>query len=452
MSLRARVLTAMALIAVLLVTAAVIVTRITRADLVERVDQQLGAAVTTGRFGGPPSPGDDNEPASMLYAAVIDVESGQAQVIQYPNLSGDQHAQPDLGYVLDRSGDRPFTMPSETGGDEYRAIIRHLRSGDMLLVALPLDDVDASMSRLIRAEIVVTAAIIAILALVTWWVIRLGVRPVKRMTASAAAIAGGDLTHRVPMAPAGTEAGELGIALNAMLDQIEQAFATKERSEQQLRQFVADASHELRTPVATVRGYAELYRSGGLDERARLDDAMRRSEQEAERMSRLVDDLLLLARLDQGRPLERVPVRIDRIADDVVRDARVREPDRAITFTTTGDVVVVGDEARLRQVLTNLVGNATVHTPPDAAIAVSVDGHDGEASITVADDGPGMPPEVAQRVFERFYRADAARSRASGGSGLGLSIADAIVQSHGGRIEVASRPGTGTSFTVRLSG
>jgi two-component system OmpR family sensor kinase len=451
MSLRARLLTAMAIIAMLLVTAAVIVTRITRADLVERLDEQLiGAASAPEQF-LEPGPGGADSPASLLYAAIIDPETGEAHVISYSNLYGDSSRQPDLDAVLDEAGGKPFTVPADGEGSDFRGVVRPLRSGDVVLVARPLDDVEASMSRLIRAEIVATVAILAILALVSWWVLRLGVRPIKQMTASAVAIAGGDLSERVPMAPAGTEAGELGVALNQMLDQIEESFATKERSEKQLRQFVADASHELRTPVATMRGYAELYRSGGLAERERLDDAMRRSEQEATRMSHLVDDLLLLARLDQGRPLEKVPVRLDRIADDVVRDARVREPERSITFSTSGEVIVVGDEARLRQVLTNLVGNALVHTPASAAVGVTVAQADGEAVVTVSDEGPGMDPVVAQRVFERFYRADTARSRASGGTGLGLSIVDAIVQAHGGRIAVASTAGTGTSFTVRLS-
>jgi two-component system OmpR family sensor kinase len=254
----------------------------------------------------------------------------------------------------------------------------------------------------------------------------------------------------VPDVATGTEAGELGIALNQMLGRIEDAFDERARSEQRLRQFVADASHELRTPVTTVRGYAELFRAGGLDDPAELAEAMRRTEQEAVRMGALVDDLLHLARLDQGRPLAREPVDLAAMADDVVRDTRAVDPGRPVVAHTDGPVVVTGDDARLRQVVANVVGNAVVHTPPGTPIEVRVRREPTAAVVEVVDEGPGMPPDVAARAFERFYRADPARSRHQGGSGLGLSIVQATVAAHGGTVELDTMPGAGTTVRIVL--
>jgi two-component system, OmpR family, sensor kinase len=285
---------------------------------------------------------------------------------------------------------------------------------------------------------------------VTFWVLRLGVRPIKQMTATASAIAGGDLSHRVPAVAKGTEAGELGDALNSMLGRIEESFDQRTRSEQRLRQFVGDASHELRTPVTTIRGYAELYRAGGLAAEPELAEAMRRTEQEAVRMGSLIEDLLVLARLDQGRPLDVGPVHLEALVDDAVRDARAVHPDRPIDSDLDGPVVVHGDDGRLRQVVANVVTNALVHTSPDTPVTVRVRRSGEQAVLEVHDEGPGMPPEVADQVFERFYRADPSRSRHRGGSGLGLSIAKAIVDAHGGAITVDTAPGQGTTVRIAL--
>jgi two-component system OmpR family sensor kinase len=253
----------------------------------------------------------------------------------------------------------------------------------------------------------------------------------------------------VPDVVPGTEAGELGAALNTMLGRIEGAFAEQARVEARLRQFVADASHELRTPVTTIRGYAELHRAGGLEDPAELASAMQRTEQEAVRMGALVEDLLLLARLDQGRPLRRDPVALDALVRDAVADARAVAPDRAIR--AGGEpVVVVGDGDRLRQVVANLVGNALVHTPPTAAVEVRAAREDGRAVLEVRDDGPGMSEEAAARAFERFYRADASRSRHRGGAGLGLAIVRATVDAHGGTVSLRSSPDRGTTVRVEL--
>jgi two-component system OmpR family sensor kinase len=351
--------------------------------------------------------------------------------------------------AVDR-GERVFFSVDSDGGARYRVLAQRPVDGDgVLVVATQREDVDAAIARLVRVEVAATAAIVAILGLVTWWVLRLGVRPIKQMTHTASGIAAGDLSQRVPEGVSGTEAAELGTALNQMLGRIEEAFEEKARSEERLRRFVGDASHELRTPVTTIRGYAELYRTGGLagDE---LDEAMRRTEQEATRMGALVDDLLLLARLDQGRPLEREPVALGLLAEDAVRDARAVDPERPIVANVTRDVSVLGDDGRLRQVLANLVRNAMVHTPAATPIAITVDRVDRRAVLEVRDEGPGMNAEVASKAFERFYRADPSRVRSSGGTGLGLAIVQAIVTAHDGTVALETEPGRGTTAHIEL--
>jgi len=280
-------------------------------------------------------------------------------------------------------------------------------------------------------------------------VVRQGVRPLMAMATTADEIAVGDLTRRVDDVSARTEAGRLGIAFNSMLTEIEEAFREREASEGRLRRFAADASHELRTPLTSIRGYAELWQSGGLREPGQLDQAMRRLAEEGQRMGTLVEDLLLLARLDEQRPLDLGAVRLDVLAADGVQDALAVEPDRPITCDIE-PATVAGDELRLRQVVANLLTNARVHTPPGTPIHVRVTSVEGTVRLEVADEGPGMPSEVVAHAFERFYRADGSRGRASGGSGLGLSIVDAIARNHGGRASVASTPGVGSRFVVEL--
>jgi len=300
-------------------------------------------------------------------------------------------------------------------------------------------------------EISGAIGILAALGLVSWWVMRLGIRPLKEMTATATRIAGGDLSVRVPEGAAGTEPGDLAAALNRMLGRIETAIDERAASEDRLRRFVADASHELRTPVTTIRGYAELYRQGGLAQPESLDDAMRRTEQEAARMGRLVEDMLTLAKLDQHRPLEARPLDISALARDAALDARATAPSRTISLEVPdGDVTITGDEDRLRQVVANLVGNALVHTDPLDPITIRVTSNDQSVVLEIEDEGPGMPTEVADRGTERFYRADPARSRHRGGSGLGLSIVDATVAAHGGTVEIDSALDRGTCVRLTL--
>jgi two-component system OmpR family sensor kinase len=288
------------------------------------------------------------------------------------------------------------------------------------------------------------------LGLALWWLVRRGLRPLEEMGVTAGAIAAGDLTRRVEPTDERTEVGRLGLALNEMLAQIEAAFEERRASEARLRRFVADASHELRTPLTSIRGYAELFRRGADTRPEDLAKSMRRIEAEAARLGVLVDDLLLLARLDQGRPLEREPVDLARIAEDAADSARAIDGTRLLTLVVEGPARVLGDEGRLRQVVDNLLDNARVHTPAGTPVQMKVDREGQDVVLSVADEGPGVQPDVAPRVFERFYRGDPARSRRTGGVGLGLSIVSAIVEAHGGKVMCESSNGAGTTFEVRL--
>ncbi|WP_281181842.1 sensor histidine kinase [Actinomadura macra] len=287
-------------------------------------------------------------------------------------------------------------------------------------------------------------------ALVAGQVVKRGLRPLDEFGATATAIGAGDLTRRVTRADPRTEVGRLGQALNGMLAQIEAAFRERRAAEGRLRRFVADASHELRTPVATIRGYAELFRRGAAQRPEDLAKAMARIESEAERMGVLVDELLLLARLDQGRPLEREPVDLAALAGDAVSDARAVAPDRPVTLEGDGPLVVSGDADRLRQVLANLLANVRQHTPEGTPAVVRYGVRAGDAVLEVADEGPGLTAEQRAHALERFYRADAARSRHRGGAGLGLSIVDAVVSAHGGAVCLEAAPTGGMLVRIRL--
>lgn len=468
LSLRSRLVAGMVFIAVVLLVVSVVVTVSTRNRLMDQVDQRLSSFSPSNRFGGPPQNppvdldelrtpvGGEDVPlggfrtrVSDVYQGVIDPD-GELITIFTPNLSDDEYAPPQLDEAT-ITGDLPATVTvGATGGDvTYRVLLQPF--GDVIgVTGVPIDDVQDTIARLIWVEVLGSLAILAALGIVGWWVVHLGIRPVKEMTTIATEIAGGDLSVRVPEPRQGTEAGDLATALNTMLGQIEGALDERRASEERLRRFVSDASHELRTPVTSIRGYAELYRHGALDEPAALADAMRRTEQEATRISRLVDEMLALARYDERRPFNTSPVDIAQIANDAALDGRATAPSRSITTTSPDHpVIVMGDEDRLRQVIANVVTNALVHTPDDVPITIDVTDADGEVVVKISDTGPGMEPEVAARVTERFYRADASRSRQRGGSGLGMAIVDAAVSAHGGTITINSAPGKGT--TVRLA-
>lgn len=320
----------------------------------------------------------------------------------------------------------------------------------LLLVAIPLSSIAGTMNKLLFVDLIVTAAVIAALIVLGYIVVLVGMRPLEDIEVIAEEIAAGDLSRRIEQDNLGTEVGRLGAALNTMLGYIEGAFTKQQASENQLRQFLADASHELRTPVTSIRGYSELFRRGAQSRPEDLALAMRRIEDESIRMGVLVDDLLLLARLDQGRPLEQLPVHLGDIVTDAAADAQVVAPERQISVDVDADIVVIGDEQRLRQMVMNLLQNALRHTPLATPIEVGVHLDQNGVELRVTDHGDGIPAEHLRHIFERFYRADPSRTRGSGGSGLGLAIVASIVSAHHGEVHVESEVSEGTTFIVRL--
>lgn len=379
-------------------------------------------------------------PAPVIPADLVAATARSTDTIVVPAL-GDE---PVLRFSAAAIGDPSF---------RYRLIAVSLPTrptATVAVVALPLAGVDAALHHLIGVDLVASTAVLLLLAGLGFLVVRLGMRPLVEIEDTAEAIAAGDLSRRVARDEQATEVGRLGASLNAMLGQIEHAFAEQRGSEQRLRQFLADASHELRTPVTSIRGYSELFRRGAASHPEDLALAMRRIEDESIRMGGLVDDLLLLARLDQGRPLQLERVDLVAVATDAAADAQVVASDRSVSLEAPVPVTVMGDEEQLLQIATNLVQNAVRHTPPGTPVTVTVSASAATAVLSVRDEGPGMAPEHAARVFERFYRADPSRTRQSGGTGLGLSIVQSIAQAHGGRARLRTAPGEGSTFEVEL--
>lgn len=428
-------------------------------SLTDRTDQQLrNGAIEWSRRRVPPPPSLPGDPrhTSQFYVRSVQ-DDGRVYVIKAFGLDAEP-ALPDSPQI------GPMTVRSVGGGPiEWRTLTVRVPDGTTT-VALPLNQNFEIVQRLVMLELVVGLIVLTALAFAAYFVIRRSLRPLLRVENTAAAIARGDLYRRVPVRGSNTEVDRLSRSLNGMLTQIQQAFAKTEaseaaakRSEAKMRQFVADASHELRTPLTTIRGFAELYRQGATTD---PDLFMDRIERESQRMGILVEDLLMLARLDAQRPLERGQVDLLAVASDAVHSARAMaaaaDPDgssRRIELeieTGEGTLEIVGDETRLRQVLANLLNNALTHTPPEAAVAVRLTPTADEVLLEVADTGPGLPADEADRIFERFYRTDNSRARTSGGTGLGLSIVQALVTAHGGSVDVRSTEGAGTTFTVRL--
>ncbi|MCB0932548.1 MAG: HAMP domain-containing histidine kinase [Mycobacterium sp.] len=439
-----------------LLTSGLAVTTMLSHSLMNRVDQSLVEASTTWAQEPrqelrPDSGPNPTRPPSNFYVQGIDRAGNVWMAIN------DRKAQPDLPDSND-VGPQPVTIPSlEDQTVQWRAVSVHGSHGELITVAIDLSDVQSTVRALMWLQAGIGAAVLLILGVAGYWVVHRSLRPLVEVEKTAAAIAGGQLDSRVPQGDPRTEVGQLALALNGMLAQIQRAVASSEasaeqarQSEDRMRRFITDASHELRTPLTTIRGFAELYRQGAAND---VEMLMSRIESESRRMGGLVEDLLLLAQLDAQRPLERRRVDLLALASDAVHDVRSVAPDRTITlavFDGPGTPEVIGDEARLRQVLANLVANALRHTPDTARITLRVGTVGDYAVLEVADEGPGMDAADAQRVFERFYRADTSRTRASGGTGLGLSIVDSLVRAHGGRVTVITAPGQGCCFRVSL--
>jgi two-component system OmpR family sensor kinase len=428
--------------------------------LIGRVDDQLtnghneaGAALGAG------GPGPSRRP-EFPVGTVVELVSLDGEVVvgkvvtqSYANPSA---ARPVLPKSLPNSGQdvpaTPFTVAGTGGVSQFRMTDwpEGRFGGQYVVLAIPLTDVQSTLGGLLQLEVLISASVVAGTGILAWFIIQLGLRPLRRMGAVAGDIAAGDLTRRVEPATSKTEIGRLGLALNSMLSQIEAAFAQRMASESRLRRFIADASHELRTPLTSIRGYSEMLRRGAAGSTTDSELARRRIEDEARRMSILVDDMLLIARLDQGRPLEMKPVDLQSIARDAADDARAVAPQRAVKVDAPTPVMVTGDDTRLRQVVGNLMRNALVHTPGTTPIEIAVSTENGFARISVADHGPGLRPDEVERIFEPFYRADPSRSRDRGGAGLGLSIVNAVVSAHGGKVRVRETTGGGATFDVEL--
>ena len=365
------------------------------------------------------------------------------------------------GFVSDAANFHEPTVYFTSEDSQFRLRASVLRggsySGGQLVIGLPMGSIVSTLDRLVGVELAVTGAALAAALLMGWWLVRVSFRPLRAVEATAEAIARGELAERVPGEEARTEVGRLARAINVMLGRIEKAFAQRDATEQDLRasegrmrQFVADASHELRTPLTAVSAYAELFEQGAVTRADDLQRVMHGIRNETARMGSLVEDLLLLARLDEGRPLEREEVELLGVAAEAVQTASTVGPQWPVRLVAPQPVEIVGDRMRLRQVLDNLLANVRTHCPPGTTCVVTVDKDDHDAVINVADDGPGLGPDDTSRVFERFFRADASRSCLLGGAGLGLSIVASITKAHGGTVTVANGPVRGTVFTVRL--
>lgn len=443
----------LATVIVVMAVTGVVVVSVLENRLVAAIDEQLtqfagflppasGSLQQNGHLATPP--GDDAPP----HAIVAVGPDGKIRSRIPSGPTGNPDPLPDITDLTAPSV--PVTLPpTGDAGPNYRAIGIALPDGGMLIAAIPLTAVESTLAETRRILLAAGTGALAITAAIVWLSIRRGLRPIDDMIDAAQRIADGDLTARTTAPQPATEVGHLSAALNTMLDRIEQAMATQTESEARMRRFVADASHELRTPLTSIRGYAELHRQGATSPEE-VTRGMARIEHEARHMAALVEDLLLLARLDQARPLADEPVDLTRIVEEAVTDARAVDPERTIVVDLPDQAAIVrGDRPRLRQVLDNLLTNIRDHTDPGATATITLVDNGGTATLTVADDGPGMSPEEAGRVFERFWQAEPT-TRPRRGTGLGLAITAELIAAHHGTITVDTTAGRGATFTTTL--
>ncbi len=447
MSLRSRlVLAAAVLLGVLAVMSAILVTTVAHSE-VAQLDGQLRSSfpftrtIPSGHTPPEPPPLHRAFSASHVGAFYIaSIAAGHRTVLSTP--LGVASAVPELPPMKTTSPRNPViaTVGSLSGTITWRAILlRAVANRGEILIAIPMNHVASTLAALRFGLLVVGLVILVVLGAVGIWIVRLGLRPIDDVTEIASAIASGDRSRRVRPQRAGTEAARLSDAVNTMLDE-------QLELESRLRQFVADASHELRSPVSVIQGVTELWRVGELREGPAADEAMRRVGRASHQMSRLVEELLLLARLDEGQGITVSSVNLSRLVADVVSQVRESRPDRVIRVDPGHDVAVNADEGALRRVLDNLVTNAVRHTPSSTLVQVSVIEHDDDVELVVDDTGPGMTTEEVALAFDRFWQADLSRSAV--GSGLGLAIVRGLVEAHGGAVKIHSRPGEGTTVRV----
>jgi two-component system OmpR family sensor kinase len=348
----------------------------------------------------------------------------------------------------------PFTIHGKGDLPDIRAIAKVLPSGlGSVVVSTSLADIENTQNKLQGFFLLITLIVLVLIALLARWIIRISLRPLREVEHTAAAIADGDYSARLPKIDERTEVGRLSASLNTMLGRIEESFAARVESESRLRRFVADASHELRTPLTAIRGFAELHRQGAVSGEEKTKELVGRIEKESIRMSSLVEDLLLLARMDQAPSFNKVAVDLNKTVQDCVVSARAAGPDHPIEFNVDegAEHFVLGDENRIHQAVQNLLANARTHTPAGTHVTVSIQADENETTVSVSDNGPGLAPEVQEKIFERFFRADPSRVRSSGeGSGLGLSIVDAVMKAHGGSVTLDSEVGKGSTFTLHF--
>ncbi|WP_344490464.1 HAMP domain-containing sensor histidine kinase [Nonomuraea monospora] len=459
------VVSSIALLAVVSTVIATVTTLFFNAFLTDRLDLQVySAAHRSARTAGPSNPPPEAREVTFLLTPGQAMETfgarvrlgviQRAAVLTDPGTVQDVPAPPAVATVTGE----PVTVNLGPLGD-YRMVGAQTRTGDTLVVGLPLTGMRTTLTRLIVVEAAVTLAGVALMAIACTLLVRHAVRPLGRLAATATRVselplATGDAVRlsRVPEVDTDprTEVGQVGGALNRMLGHVETAFAVRRESETRLRQFIADASHELRTPLASIVGYAQLTQRSGEPHGPQTAHALGRIGSEAGRMTTLVEDLLLLARLDAGRPLDRLELDLSPIVVNAISDAYAAAPrHRWLVSLPDQPALVVGDADRLHQVVTNLLANARTHTPPGTTVTTTVLMTADQVSVRVADDGPGIPAHLLPHVFGRFARGDGSRSRLAGGSGLGLAIVSAVAAAHDGRVEVTSTPGD-TVFTLHL--